>query len=122
MIETEDYFNRKSMDRDKKTRHKNNWRSLHTDIINNKFHVTYVNGSDDPDNSEESKERRLQFRLQKLLVKTIENDTITFNDLKILMRLERGLELQQSTIDKLIIVKQGGFGGIIQRLKNLFGL
>jgi len=122
MIETEIYPTRKVMKREKAKRILNNWRSLHTDFINNKFHVTFVNGSDNPDNSDEAKDSRLKHKLTKLLVRTIENDTITFNDLKMLMRLERGLKLQQSTVDKLITVRQGGLRGILQRIKNLFNL
>jgi len=125
-IETVDYPTRKVMKRGKLARFRGDWRPLHTEFINNNeldgFHVTYVNGSDDPDNSDEAKENRLQLRLQKLLIQSIENDTITFNDYKMLMRLERGLKLQQSTVDKLVIVKQGGLSGIIQRIKNLFNL
>jgi len=124
VIET--YPTRKVMRRDKNIMSKAGFRPLHTDFIDNDkskgFRVTFVNELDDPDNSEEQKTRNLQFKLRKLLIRTIENDTITFEDLKILMRLERGLELQQSTIDKLIVVRQGGLSGIVQRIKNLFNL
>jgi len=41
------------------------------------------------------------FLLQKELVKNLENDTLTFKQLKIMMRIERGLPLQQTTLDKL---------------------
>jgi len=125
-VETENYPTRKVMKREKLKRTKNGWRSLHTDFINNKesdgFHVTFVNGLDDPSNSDQAKERKIKTRLQELLTQSIQNDTITFKDYKILMRLERGLELQQSTVDKLVIIKQGGLSGIVQRIKNLFNL
>jgi len=124
IIET--YPTRKVMRRDKKIMNKAGFTSLHTDFIDNDeskgYRVTFVNGADDPDNNEESKENRLQAKLHELLVQSIENDTIDWKDYKILQRIERGLKLKQSTIDKLIIVKQGGLAGIIQRLKNLFGL
>lgn len=114
------------MTRQKKLMVANGWSSLHTDFINNNerdgFKVTFVNGSDDPDNSDQEKENRLRFRLKQLLVESIEKDTITWEEYKMLLRLERDLELKQSTIDKLIILKQGGLSGIIQRIKNLFGL
>jgi len=122
MIETEKYFSQKKMRIGKNVRNSNGWRPLQTDFIDNGFLVTYVIGTDDPDNSEEANNRRLKLKLKKLLIRTIENDTITFSDLKMLMRLERGLELQQSTIDKLIIIRQGGLRGIVQRIKNLFNL
>jgi len=126
MIETRTYPTRKVLKRQRKLMNQQGFRTLHEDFINNDesqgYKVTFVNGRDDPNNSDEQKERDLQFRLEKLLVRTIENDTITFNDFKMLMRLERGLKLQQSTIDRLIVVRQGGLSGIIQRIKNLFGL
>jgi len=121
-VEIENYPTRKVMKRGKTRMNQLGFRTLHIDSINNGFRVTFVNGSDDPDNSDKTRERGLQFKLKKLLITTIENDTITFSDFKMLMRLERGLELKQSTVDKLIIVRQGGLSGIIQRLRNLFGL
>jgi len=125
-IETEFYPTRKVMKREKLLRNKNGWRSLHTSFRNNNefegYNVVFVNGLDDPDNSDQAKSNRLRSELQGLLIKTLENDTITFKDYKILLRLERGLELQQSTINKLVIIKQGGLSGIVQRIKNLFGL
>jgi len=126
LIEIETFRTRKIMKREKLIRTTNGWRPLHTDFVDNNesdgYRVTFVNGLDDSSNSDEAKENQSKQRLRDLLIQTIENDTITFSDLKILMRLERGLELQQSTIDKLIIVRQGGLSGIIQRIKNLFNL
>jgi len=120
------YPTRKVMKREKKRMNEIGMRSLHTEFIDNDeskgFKVTFVNDIDDPNNSEENKTIRLQERLQELLVESIEKDIITWDEYKMLLRLERGLELKQSTIDKLIVIKQGGFNGIIQRLKNLFGL
>ena len=53
-IQFEDYFTQDLMNQGKKTRHDNGWVPLHTDFINNKesdgYHVTFVNGLDDPDN------------------------------------------------------------------------
>ncbi len=53
-IEFENYPTRDLMKRGKNQRTIDGWRSLHTDFINNKesdgYHVTYVNGLDDPDN------------------------------------------------------------------------
>ena len=51
-IETEDYLTRDTMKTAKAIRVSNGWRSLHTDFIKNDesqgYHVTYVNGLDDP--------------------------------------------------------------------------
>jgi len=121
-IIVKDFPNRKIMKREKEKMHGQKFEVLHTDFIDNKFKVTFVDGDDRPENSPENKEINLQLKLIELLVKSIENDTITWEDYKILQRLERGLELKQSTVDKLIIVKQGGLAGIFQRLKNLFNL
>jgi len=121
-IVIETYPTRKVMKRQKQLKALVGFSSLHTDFIDNKFRVTFVNGSDDPANSDEARDDKLKFKLRQLLIRSIENDTITFTDLKMLMRLERGLKLQQSTIDKLVIIKQGGLSGIVQRIKNLFGL
>lgn len=126
MIQIQIYPTRKVMKRQKEKMNQLGFRSLHTDFIDNDeskgYEVTFVNGSDDPHNSEEQREINLKFKLKELLVKQIENDTITFDDYKMLLRLERNLELQQSTIDKLVILKQGGLSGIVQRIKNLFNL
>jgi len=121
-VEIKLYPTRKVMRKEKQKFNQLGFRPLHTDFIEKWYRVTFVNGTDDPDNSDEAKESRLQFKLQKLLIQSIENDTIDFKDYKMLMRLERGLKLQQSTINKLVIIKQGGLSGILQRIKNLFNL
>ena len=125
-IEFEDYHTRKIMKKAKDVRVSNGWRSLHTDFINNKesdgFHVTFVNGIDDPSNSPEAIQQRAEAALLELLLDKLKNDTITPSQLRVLMRLERGIPLLQSTMDKLTIALQGGLSGLIQRIKNLFNL
>ncbi len=63
-IETEDYTTKALMKTGKATRHSNDWRPLHTDLINNDesqgYHVTYVNGIDDPDRTPEAIAKRLE--------------------------------------------------------------
>jgi len=102
------------------------WRALHTDFINNVerdgYRVTYVNGIDNEENSEDAEIRRLVRHIIDLLNKRIETDTITFSELKMLMRLERGFELTPSTISKLRSLLGASPIGIIQRIKNLFNL
>lgn len=84
-IETEDYITRDLMKQGKKIRHSNGWRSLHTDFINNNesqgYHVTFVNGSDDSDNSPEADQRRTEFQRQKVLREKLRNRTMTFPEL-----------------------------------------
>jgi len=121
LIEIKDFPTRKVMKREKKIMNSKGFRALHTDFINNVYHVTFVNGTDDHVNPEQ-KEIDVKRALQELLVENIQRDTITWKDYKILQRLERDLELQQSTIDKLVIIKQGGLRGILQRIRDLFNL
>lgn len=119
-IEIEFYFTRKLMKKGKVQRHLNQWRSLHTDFIDNKFRVTYVNGLDDPDQPNESETARRE--LLNLLLEKLKNNTITFEQLKMLIRLEHGFELTQTTRDKLLIAIQGSVGSLITRIKSLFNL
>lgn len=121
-IEFEDYRTRSKMQKGKDVRISNGWRSLHTDFINKRYHVTFVNGIDDPDNSPEALQQRANFQLQELLTARLTNDSLTFKEFKILMRLERGIPLLQSTMNKLTVAIQGGLSGMIQRIKNLFNL
>jgi len=94
-IETEDYATKILMESGKQRRHNNGWRSLHTDFINNKesdgYHVTYVNGLDNPDNdptviAQRTQERLDRIRIEELRVK-IRNDSITQRELVEYMRL-----------------------------------
>ena len=98
-IETEDYINRDSMKADKVIRASNGWRSLHTDFINNKesdgYRVTFVNGIDNEENSPERiAERALEIKNQKridFLKEKIEDDSITFSQVKEFLRIKEGL-------------------------------
>jgi len=125
-VQVKDFPTRKVMKREEKKMHDLGFIPLHTDFIQNDeskgYRVTFVNGVDDPSNSEEAKLSELKVQLESILLESLERDVITFKDLKMLLRIEHGLQLKQSTIDKLIIVKQGGFSGIVQRIKNLFNL
>ena len=84
-IETEDYATRILMKSGKQRRLNNGWRSLHTDFINNTerdgYHVTFVNGLDDPDNdpviiAERDQQKLDSIRINELKVK-LRNNTIT---------------------------------------------
>jgi len=125
-IEVQDYRTRKRMRIGKDKRVLNGWRSLHTDFINNKesegFRVTFVNGLDNEENTEEGQTRKLRTQLIQLLYKRIESDTISFKELKMLMRLESDMKLLPSTLLKFSAILQGGVTGFIQKLKNLFNL
>jgi len=125
-IEIKEYKTRKSMVRGKKDRSDLGWRGLHTDFINNVerdgYRVTYVNGIDNEENSEDAENSRLVVKLQKLLNDRIETDSITFNELKMLLRIERDMQLTPSTLAKIRSLLGGSRIGIIQRIKNLFNL
>jgi len=60
--------------------------------------------------------------LLKLLLVKLQNDTITDQQLKTLIRLEHGFELTQTTRDKILIAVQGIVGTLTDRLKSAFGL
>jgi len=60
--------------------------------------------------------------LLQLLLGKLENNTITFEQLKTLIRLEHGFELTQTTRDKILIAVQGVIGTLRDRLKSVFGL
>lgn len=83
-IETEDYITNDLMKRGKEIRNRNGWVSLHTDFINNKesdgYHVTYVNGSDDFDNSAEAIQNRLDFQRDKELKEKWRDGTISVEE------------------------------------------
>jgi len=60
--------------------------------------------------------------LLQLLLGKLKNNTITFEQLKTLIRLEHGFELTQTTRDKILIAVQGIIGTLRDRLKSAFGL
>jgi len=63
-----------------------------------------------------------EFILKKLLLGKLQNNTITFKQLKTLIRLEHGYELTQTTRDIILIAVQGSIGGLIDRIRNAFNL
>ena len=89
-IEIIDYTTRFLMEQGKTLKNSQGLRPLHTDFINNDelqgFHVTYVNGIDDPENSAEAIAKRAEFARLKTLRAKLENDTISFPELKDLLR------------------------------------
>lgn len=62
------------------------------------------------------------FILYKLLLVKLENNTITIEQLKTLIRLEHGFKLTQTTRDKILIAVQGIIGTLRDRLKSAFRL
>jgi len=60
--------------------------------------------------------------LLKLLLGKLQNNTITFEQLKTLIRLEHGFELTQTTRDKILIAVQGVIGSLRDRIINAFNL
>lgn len=59
---------------------------IHTDYIDDKFVVTFVNGDDSPANSEESKQRQQKMIRLGELNKKLQDNSINFDELKELMR------------------------------------
>jgi len=60
--------------------------------------------------------------LLKLLLGKLQNNTITSEQLKTLIRLEHGFELTQTTRDKILIAVQGVVGTLRDRIKSAFNL
>lgn len=76
MIEKLTFKNQQEADIEKKKR-RGKWYSLHNNRINGKIIVIFVNGKDDPNNSNEQKELdKKSEKLQELLTK-LKNNTIT---------------------------------------------
>ncbi len=90
MIEELTFNNIEEANVEKKNRH-GEWYSLHTDFIDEKIRVTFVNGTDDPANSEEQAQINLTFQRLKELSLKLQDNTITFEELKELMRIEKGM-------------------------------
>lgn len=62
------------------------WRSLNTDFVNGKIKVTFVNGNDDPDNSQESQKNRKKIERRKDLKSKLDDNSINFDELKEYLR------------------------------------
>lgn len=80
-IEIEEYVNRATMKAAKIIRSNNGWTPLHEDFINNKesngYRVTYVNGLDDPNNSQKAIQERLDFQRLEGLREKVKRRTIS---------------------------------------------
>ena len=76
-----DYATRDLMKQGKILKNSQGLRPLHTDFINNDesqgFRVTFVDGSDDPHNSLEENQKRLDFQRKKVLREKLKNRTIS---------------------------------------------
>lgn len=69
-----------------KSKNKDGFRPLHHDLINDKWKITFVKGVDDPSNFQQSINNRTKaIRMQELNNK-LRDDSITFNELKELLR------------------------------------
>ena len=63
------------------------WRPLHTNFVGSNVVVVFVNGTDDPENSQESIDKKIKFQKRKELSAKLEDDSITFDELKEYLRL-----------------------------------
>jgi hypothetical protein len=86
MIKIKTFDNELLSKTEKKEMNKQGFRSLHTDHINNKIVVTFVKGTDDPHNSEESKALQIKSNEIKKLRSKLQDNSINFEELKELMR------------------------------------
>jgi len=73
---------------EKKKMTKKNFRPLHTDFVDGKIKVTFVNGDDDPANSDEQKALDVKFQRISELDSKLQDDSLTFPELKERMRLK----------------------------------
>tara|TARA_R110000751_G_C13573120_1_gene458870 strand:+ start:377 stop:655 length:279 start_codon:yes stop_codon:yes gene_type:complete len=80
------FFNSNEEAKIDKRKRRGVWRPLETITVDNKIKVTFVNGIDDPDNSDEYKQKQIKFKRKKTLNSKLQDDSITFNELKELMR------------------------------------
>lgn len=95
-IQTEDYLTRAAMKTGKDVRTSNGWRALHTDFINNTerdgYHVTYVNGLDDPDNDPaviaERTQQKIDLAREQELITKLKDDTITTTEIREFLKLK----------------------------------
>jgi len=60
--------------------------------------------------------------LLKLLLEKLENNTITMEQLKTVIRIEHGFKLTQTTRDKILIAVQGVIGTLRDRIIQAFNL
>lgn len=86
MIDIQEFDNRDEADLEKKKRH-GTWDTIHTDYINGKIKVTFVNGDDDPQNSPEVLEEEARMQTLNALNQKLQDNSITFDELKEYMRL-----------------------------------
>ena len=87
-----DYSSRELMKIGKKEKHQQELRPLHTDFINNDekqgYRVTFVNGTDDPDNAPELILKREQQKTNRLRKEELQNKlNITLPEMQELLRL-----------------------------------
>ena len=89
-IEILTFNTREDVNAEKKNRH-GEWCSLHTDLIDGKIRVTFVKGTDDPANSKEQAQINLKFQKLQELITKLKDNTINLEEIKELMRMERGI-------------------------------
>jgi len=114
MRRTQIYFNLRQRKAFLDNAHRNGETMIHDETIDNKRNRLTFDILITPEDP--------QLILYKLLIGKLQNDTITFSQLKTLIRLEHGFELTQTTRDKILIAVQGIVGTLRDRLKSAFGL
>lgn len=85
MIEKITFLTRQEVNIEKKKR-LGEWCCIHTDFIDDKFVLTFVNGKDDPNNSIETQNIQAKFERQNILTRKLQDNSMTFEDMKEYMR------------------------------------
>ena len=90
--EIKEYSSREEMKQGKVLKHSQGLRPLHTDFINNDesqgYRVTFVDGSDDPNNAPELVAQRAQDKTNRLRKEELQNKSdITLPEMQELLRL-----------------------------------
>jgi len=114
-MRTQDYTSERQRNRALEDANRIGESMIHDDLLSNGNHrITFDIIPDIPPDP--------KVILLKLLLGKLENNTITIEQLKTLIRLEHGFELTQTTRDKILIAVQGIVGTLRDRLKSAFGL
>lgn len=79
-------FNSMQLAKAEKKRRAGIWRPLETIPVNDKIKVTFVNGNDDPDNSQKSKDKRIKFQQRKSLINKLNTSSLTLEELNEYLR------------------------------------
>jgi len=113
-MRTVTYFTQRQRKTELELAHRSGETMIHDDFLVNSKQLTFDILPDIPPDPNQI--------LKELLLEKLKNNTITFEQLKTLIRLEHGFELTQTTRDKILIAVQGVVGTLVQRIRSAFNL